>query len=79
MLVFWLCFGISSSRVQRSFSSFHNLDQMFVFISDVLMSTISHLLVEFNLVDPPSSSDVFSIFAPICDYVLTFSYMIRSF
>ena len=61
MLVFWLCFEIPSSRVQRSFSLFFlNLAKMFVFISDVLMRIISQPLVECNLVEPPSSSEVFS-------------------
>ena len=52
-----------------------NLVEMFVFVSDVIMSTISQPLVESDLVDPPSSSDVFSGIFPIYDYVLTFSYM----
>ena len=61
VLVFWLCFEIPSSRVQRSFSLFFlNLAKMFVFISDVLMRIISQPLVESNLVEPPSSSEVFS-------------------
>ena len=41
----------------------------------VIRSTISQPLVESNLMDPPSSSNVFSGFFPIYDFVLTFSYM----
>ena len=54
---------MSSLRVQRSFNSFFlNLTGMFVFISDILMSIISQPLVESDLVDPPSFSEVFKIY-----------------
>ena len=57
VFIFWIYFGVcflyGLDELQFDFASV--LLKCFASINDVLMSTISQTLVQFDLVDPPSS------------------------
>ena len=79
MYYLWRCSSLSYvlGSLHRGFKGasfgFCLISLRCLFLSnDVFMSIISQPLVEYDLMDPPSSSDVFSRFIPIYDYVLTF-------